>query len=484
MRYIGLILSICCLIFAVIPVGATGNSPQVILADDYVSFDLLDGASNFTVNGDPVDALGVVGVAGSDIDYSFDLVMATYVDYIVVDYYCDFATVPSTVSAQPFQSDFKSANPVDRGGGHYQATILFSGIIPAGLTIRFSFGATVYTEINIQSVVGYVSDTVVDNNASRIDFRNFVATNTTTDWSYLMNQTLPWGKVFTGYSDPMSGYKDTLRSGVDLSVCFDFIPVRWASAVDFTFAFPYRYVQDPDTLQWYTSDDMFEFGVYIDKTQSAEGSYYPDVKYTKAIEYADNSVGDYAPWMVYKFSVDLHGLDLAYSKLYFASRFFGFGGLSTDSSNTTPVKTECSLSALTYHVEPAPSSNWLSSLFNAISRGFNSVVDALTGLFKSDAAGDSVDSLQDSMSQVDDFVGGQEAVVDAYVPDMVVGVNNAIYSHATAFGFVGSVLSDIATRLHGLDIVLTLPIVVGLLCALCQRIPGATRSIKRLSKDG
>lgn len=481
------ILSICCalvLLVALIPsVGATstGNSPNIILADDYISFNLLDGASNFTVNGTPIKAPGVVGVAGADIDYGFDLAMATYVDYIVVDYYCDFYTVPDSVSAQPFQANFKSGTPVDCGGGHYQVSIPFSGIIPSGLTIRFSFPQIVYTEINIQAVTGYVSDTVVVNQMTRVDFRSFVTTNTATPWSTLTNQKLPWGHVFQGYSDPMSGYKDTLRSGVDLNVCFDFIPVRWSSKCVFTFAFPYRFVQDPDTLQWYSSDDMFEFGVYIDKTQSAEGSYYPDVTYTKAIEYADNSVGDYAPWMVYKFSVDLHGLDMSYSKLYFASRFYGFGNVSTNTSHS--VITECTISPVTYHVEPPPTSNWLSSLLGAISRGFDSVVNTLKQLFSSDSVQDSADNLYDNMQDIDDFVGNHEAVVDEYVPDMVFDVNDKIYSNANAFAFVGSMLSGLVPSFRGLEIVLTLPIVIGLLCALCQRIPGATRSIRKIAGD-
>ena len=267
-----------------------------------------------------------------------------------------------------------------------------------------------------------------------------------------------------------------------MQVSFDFVPVRWASKVEFTFAFPYRFVQDPDTLQWYSSDEWFEFGVFIDKTQSAEGSFYPDVTYTKNIEYADNSVSDYAPWMVYKFSVDLSGVDLAYSKIYFNCRFYGFGS-QMPSTQSTPVTTECTLSALTYHVDSAPSVSWISSILSSISRGFSNLIDVITSIFTSDEVAGSVDSLHDSMTTVDDFVGSHESVVDNYVPDMVLNVNNAIFTNAGAFGFIGSTMTNFANKMQGLDIVLTLPIVIGIFCALCQRLPGATSSIRRISKD-
>lgn len=480
---VSLIMVVSLVAGMVVSVGATGNSPTIVLADEYYAVDLMEGAHDFQINGNPADAPGAESVAGSQIDFSWSLGLATYVDYVVVTFVLDSTgPLPNTVSAAPFQGNFESASPVQRDGDLYQATILFRGIVPAGITIRFAFDTTVYAPIHIQSCVGYISDTVVDNVATRIDYRPYVETNTSTAWSTLTQQSLPWGKSFTGYRDPMSDYSNTLRSGIDLAVHFDQIPVRWASKAKFTFSFPYRFVEDPDTKEWYSSDDWFEFGIFVDKSQSAEGSYYPDVTVTKNLEYADNSVGDYAPWMVYTFTVDLSDCDLAYTKFNFNCRFYGFGVAGSTSTNT-PVLTECTLSPVTYYVAPPPSDSWLSSLLSAIKSGFDSIVDKLSSLFESDAVQESADNLQDSMGQVDDFLGNQEQVFDNYVPTLILDANDVIYRNANAFSFVGSVLSRFAGSLMGWDIVLTLPIVIGILLALVQRVPGATSSIRAKGGD-
>lgn len=480
-----LVVFVVILSLGVPAVYATGADfdPVIDLQSRYHSVDLLDGAYDFKINGESVSALGAVSVAGAVIDFSWNLSMATYLDYVVVRFVYQSDGVLPEVGVDAWQSDFHFSTPDSVGDDTYLVTIPFSGVIPSGLTVRFDFGGSVYAPLSIQSVVGYVGDVVTVSDVARIDYRPYVSTNASSDWSTLTKQVLPWNRTFYGYKDPLSEDVNSYRSGIDLFVFFDFSPVRWADKIKFSFSFPYRFVQDPDTLEWVNSDELFAFGVFLDygiPGQSGYKTVYPDVSVAKHLEYQEQSADDFAPNMVYTFTVDVSGYDLAYSKLRFDSRFYGFSSVEDSAGR---VMLDCHLSPFDWYVADPVEPTWLSSVLGAVSDGFKSVTDTLRDLLSSDDVQDSADALYEGMASVDDFVEGEQYVVDQYVPDMLADTNNVIYENAGAFGFIGSTLTNFARNMQGLDIVLTLPIVIGIFCALCQRLPGATSSIKRISKD-
>lgn len=111
--------------------------------------------------------------------------------------------------------------------------------------------------------------------------------------------------------------------------------------------------------------------------------------------------------------------------------------------------------------------NGISAIVSAVNTGWQKIVDAINPDVDNSAA----DTITSQAGQVHDFESSQQEVFNQYSPQLTQGLNVSGYSGA--FLFVGNFLSDIYGVLGPYQIVITLPICIGIVMFILGRVNGS-----------